>query len=49
MPRFALNLTLAFADLPLERARLTGLLEVGRLVGIHVVWVADSARRIPKT
>ncbi|MBY5161296.1 FtsK/SpoIIIE domain-containing protein [Salsipaludibacter albus] len=36
-------------DLPLERARLTGLLEVGPRAGIHVVWVASSGRRIPKT
>ena len=34
--------------LPLERARLTGILERGPAVGIHSVWISGTARRLPK-
>lgn len=35
--------------LPIERARLTGLLESGPAVGVHTLWLSASARRLPKT
>ena len=34
--------------LPLERARLTGLLERGPAVGVHALWISATSRRLPK-